>query len=63
MLKVVELSDEQINNCIVFLNRTELKGSEAEAIVMIKMALKNAVAQNEYVRMHGKQNSQKQTKE
>ena len=51
MLKVVEMSDEQINNCLVFLNRANLSGSEAEALVMVKQSLKSAVPQTEYLRV------------
>lgn len=49
MLNVVELSTEQINNCQVFLNRANLTGAEAEAMVMIKMALNNAKPRTEYL--------------
>lgn len=52
MLKVIELSDEQINNCQVFLNRANLTGAEAEALVMIKMALNNARVKAEYIQMN-----------
>lgn len=51
MLKVIELSDEQINNCNVFLNRANLTGAEAEAMVMIKVALNNAKLQDDYIRV------------
>ena len=49
MLKVIELSEEQINNCQVFLNRANLTGAEAEALVMIKMALNNARHKADYL--------------
>lgn len=51
MLKVIEMSDEQINNCLVFLNRSNLNGAEAEALVMIKMALKNSKVKDEYMKL------------
>lgn len=51
MLKVIEMSDEQINNCLVFLNRSNLNGAEAEALVMIKVALKNSRAKDEYIKL------------
>lgn len=50
MLKVAEMSDEQINNCLVFLSRANLTGAEAEAMVMVKQSLKSAVPQSDYVR-------------
>jgi len=59
MLKVVEMSDEQINNCLVFLNRTNLSGSEAEALVVIKQSLKSAVPKSDYARVQN--NSEKST--
>lgn len=51
MLKVVEMSDEQINNCLVFLSRANLTGAEAEAMVMIKQSIKSAVPQSDYARV------------
>lgn len=51
MLKIVEMSDEQINNCLVFLNRANMSGSEAEAMVVVKQSLKNAVPQADYLRV------------
>lgn len=51
MLKVVEMSEEQINNCLVFLNRANLSGSEAEAIVMVKQALISSIPKSEYARV------------
>ena len=50
MLKVVEISDEQINNCLVFLNRANLTGAEAEAMVMIKNSLKSGIAKSDYLK-------------
>lgn len=61
MLKVVEMSDEQINNCLVFLNRANLAGSEAEALVLVKQSLKCAVPQSDYLRVQN--NSGKGNKE
>lgn len=62
MLNIVELSDEQINNCLVFLNRTTLSGAEADAMVMIKQSLKCAIPKAEYVRVQSNQatNTQKE---
>ena len=54
MLKIIEMSDEQINNCLVFLNRASLSGAEAEAIVMVKQALKVAVPRADYLRIQNK---------
>lgn len=51
MLKVAEMSDEQINNCIVFLNRANLTGAEAEAMVVIKSSLINAKPKDDYIRV------------
>lgn len=51
MLKVVEMSEEQINNCLVLLNRTNLTGAEAEALVLIKQSLKSALPQADYLRV------------
>ena len=51
MLKVVEISDEQINNCLVFLNRANLTGAEAEAMVMIKNSLKSGIAKSDYLKV------------
>lgn len=59
MLKVVEISDEQINNCIVFLNRATLSGSEAEALVMVKQSLTCAIPKSDYLRV---QNSSEKDK-
>lgn len=53
MLKTVEMSDEQISNCLVFLNRASLTGSEAEALVAVKQALRSAVSQADYLRVQG----------
>lgn len=50
MLKVVEISDEQINNCLVFLNRANMTGAEAEAMVMIKNSLKSGVSKSDYIK-------------
>lgn len=58
MLKVVEISDEQINNCLVFLNRANLTGAEAEAMVMIKNSLKCGIAKSDYLKS---QNAEKST--
>ena len=41
-MKSVEMTSDQIKNCIIFLNRTSLTGSESEAMTIIKMALNNA---------------------
>lgn len=60
MLKVVEMSDEQISNCLVFLNRANMSGSEAEAMVIVKNSLKSAVPQADYLRVQnsaGKSNN------
>ena len=35
----MELTKEQIKNLLAFLNRVDLKGTEAEALVEIKLAL------------------------
>lgn len=51
MLKIIEMSDEQINNCLVFLNRANLSGAEAEALVMVKQALQTGVPQADYLRV------------
>ena len=59
MLKIVEISDEQINNCLVFLNRANLTGSEAEAMVMIKNSLKSGIAKSDYLKV---QNNSGKTK-
>lgn len=57
MLKTVEMTEEQINNCLVFLNRANMTGSEAEAMVMIKNSLRSAVPKSNYLK------SQKNEKE
>lgn len=54
MLKIVEMSDEQINNCLVFLNRANMSGSEAEAMVVVKQSLKSAIPQADYLRVQSK---------
>lgn len=59
MLKIVEISDEQINNCLVFLNRANLTGAEAEAMVMIKNSLKSGIAKSDYLKV---QNNSGKTK-
>lgn len=56
MLKVVEISDEQISNCLVFLNRANMTGAEAEAMVMIKNSLKSAVSKSDYVKVQNNSN-------
>ncbi len=43
MLKVVEMSEEQINVCLMFLSRANITGAEAEAMVFMKDILKRAV--------------------
>ena len=58
MLKVVEISDEQINNCLVFLNRANMTGAEAEAMVMIKNSLKSGITKSDYLKA---QNAEKAT--
>lgn len=41
-MKSIELSDEQLNNLSVFLQRTELKGKEVPAFVEIVNAINAA---------------------
>lgn len=50
MLKVIEMSEEQINNCLVFLNRANLTGAESEAMVIIKASLGNATPREDYIK-------------
>lgn len=61
MLRVVELSDEQINNCLVFLNRAQLTGNEAEALVAIKVALSQAQIQQDYLKAFSTRPESKKT--
>lgn len=51
MVKVIEMSEEQINNCLVFLGRANMTGAEAEAMVMIKNSLRNGVAKSDYLKV------------
>lgn len=40
----IYMTEEQRRNCLTFLNRTSLNGTEAEALVSVKMALMQPTA-------------------
>jgi len=44
----IQLTPEQIKNLLVFLNRVQLQGGEAEALVQLKIIL-NKVLQNSLI--------------
>jgi len=39
----IQLTPEQIRNLLVFLNRVQLQGNEAEALVQLKIILNNVL--------------------
>ena len=45
----IHMTDEQRRNCLTFLNRTSLNGTEAEALVSVKMALMHPTADADLV--------------
>jgi len=46
----MKLTQEQIKNLLIFLNRTQLNGQEAEVLVQIKMILAKELERSEEVK-------------
>lgn len=45
----IHMTEEQRRNCLTFLNRTNLTGTEAEALVAVKMSLMQPTADADLV--------------
>lgn len=45
----IHMTEEQRRNCLTFLNRTNLNGTEAEALVAVKMSLMQPTADADLV--------------